>query len=68
MLESQKKISESLKRLRRGAAGAASESDATSGSRTMSDDDKIRLQVVLDVRQFGIEVGFYPVSSSRNGL
>ncbi|TPX32873.1 hypothetical protein SmJEL517_g04076 [Synchytrium microbalum] len=63
MLDSQKKISESLKRLRRVAPGKESVED----SGVMSDDDKIRLQVVLDVRQLGIECqGFgMDLTSSR---
>ncbi|TPX37876.1 hypothetical protein SeLEV6574_g07840 [Synchytrium endobioticum] len=53
MLESQKKISESLKRLRRGGA---TDSESAGNGVAMSDDDKIRLQVVLDVRQLGVEL------------
>lgn len=49
VLTSVKKMEESLKRLKRGKASQ------TAGG--MSDDDKIRLQLHLDVQEYGKQVG-----------
>lgn len=54
MLNSVKKMEESLKRLKQARKTAASNPVGTNGG--MSDDDKIRLQLALDVEYFGEQV------------
>lgn len=60
VLTSVRKMEESLKRLKRGKG--TSHSSAQQG---MSDDDKIRLQIFLDVQQFGKQVGLLFPDQSR---
>ena len=50
MLTSVKKMEESLKRLKKAKSGSGATSQG------LSDDDKIRLQLYLDVKQFGEKV------------
>lgn len=56
MLSSVKKMEESLKRLKQARRTAASNPVGTNGG--MSDDNKIRLQLALDVEYFGKQVSF----------
>lgn len=58
LLESVKKMEDSLKRLQRvrqnkNASSASLATMSSSSSSAMSDDDKIRLQLVLDITEFG---------------
>lgn len=53
VLTSVKKMEDSLKRLKKGRRTGT----VTQGM--MSDDDKIRLQITLDIQQFGREVCFH---------
>lgn len=50
MLTSVKKMEESLKRLKKAKSGSGATSQG------LSDDDKIRLQLYVDVTQFGEKV------------
>lgn len=54
VLSSVKKMEESLKRLKQARRTAALNPVGTNGG--MSDDDKIRLQLALDVEYFGEQV------------
>lgn len=67
VLTSVKKMEDSLKRLKKARGGAAS-----TGKEGLSDDDKIRLQIAIDVQQFGSEfegLGVYKVDvDSYEGL
>lgn len=55
LLESVKKMEDSLKRLQkvRQTKSSANLSGSSSGSASMSDDDKIRLQLKIDISEFG---------------
>ncbi|CAH1263348.1 COG2 [Branchiostoma lanceolatum] len=53
ILTAVKKMEDSLKRLKKLRKGDSGNSSSSGG---MSDDDKIRLQLVLDVKQFGEEI------------
>jgi hypothetical protein len=53
VLTSVRKMEESLKRLKEQRRGKGASNTAQQG---MSDDDKIRLQLYLDVQQFGHQV------------
>ena len=58
LLESVKKMEDSLKRLHKvrqnkNASSATLSSAGGASSGTMSDDDKIRLQLLLDINEFG---------------
>jgi conserved oligomeric Golgi complex subunit 2 len=54
VLTSVKKMEESLKRLK-----AARGTSSAVGTQGMSDDDKIRTQLYLDVKEFGAQVTDY---------
>ena len=54
VLTSVKKMEESLKRLKKGKSGAA-----TGEGKTLTDDDKIRLQFYLDVTKLGDYVSIF---------
>lgn len=56
MLSSVKKMEESLKRLKQARRAATSNPVGTNGG--MSDDNKIRLQLALDVEYFGEQVSY----------
>ena len=60
MLSSMQKVEESLKKLKKnrkgGAMGASLLVGSSSSEPSMSDEDKIRLQVYLDVKAYGIQV------------
>ena len=56
VLTSVKKMEESLKRLKKAKSGQNLASSASSSNLGLSDDDKIRLQLFLDVTEFGNQV------------
>lgn len=56
MLSSVKKMEESLKRLKQARRTTTSNPVGTNGG--MSDDNKIRLQLALDVEYFGEQVSY----------
>lgn len=58
MLTSVKKMEESLKRLKKAKSGSGATSQG------LSDDDKIRLQLYLDVKQFGEKIESLGLESS----
>jgi hypothetical protein len=64
LLTNLKNVEESLKRLQQ----KKSSKKGTAGGYDvdMSDEDKIRLQIQLDVAQFGAEVGCWRLSASKD--
>lgn len=54
LLTSLKKMEDSLKRLKKGKGNNSVNTTTTSA--TMTDEDKIRLQILLDVQQVGCNV------------
>lgn len=63
MLSELQKTEESLKKFKKGKKGGPMGSSllvgTTSNERSMSDEDKIRLQVLLDVKGFGQQVSHH---------
>lgn len=56
VLTSVKKMEESLKRLKKAKTTASDLKSLGQGQSGLSDDDKIRLQLYLDVKEFGKQV------------
>lgn len=60
VLTSVKKMEDSLKRLKKGRG-----TEKSSGSQGMTDDDKIRQQLVLDISNYGVQMSQFGVETSQ---
>ncbi|XP_045170121.2 conserved oligomeric Golgi complex subunit 2-like [Mercenaria mercenaria] len=60
VLSSVKKMEESLKRLKKGRG-----QEKTAGSHGITDDDKIRQQLILDITNYGTQVSKFGVETSQ---
>ncbi|KAI8377835.1 uncharacterized protein BYT42DRAFT_614487 [Radiomyces spectabilis] len=68
LLTNLKKTEDSLKKLKKGKKGPTAKSSVLGGGAnetTMSDEDKIRLQMLLDVRQIGKEMALLSVDPTQ---
>ncbi|KAI8144117.1 hypothetical protein BJV82DRAFT_77007 [Fennellomyces sp. T-0311] len=62
-LTSLRKIEDSLKRLKKGKKNSKAANSGPSGG--MTDEDKIQLQILLDVRQLGLELAVMKIDSEN---